>query len=389
MGFARRIPIADAGHAAEIRSYNRVVPRAVEQLEAEFAAWLDARGAVAAGFGRAALRLALEALEVRGGQVLVPDFVCEQVPEAVRRAGAEAVFYAVRRDLSVAAEDFEAAFTPHTRAAIIVHYFGRVFPDAARFAAVCRRRGVPLVEDCALALGASLGGQSAGTFGDLAAFSFTKSDWCYGGGMVAAARPDLLLKLRALRDMHFREYRSLAWRYGLLRRLDFAANRPELARVAETAGRWFERLSGGEGNFYDAGRFDAALPAFAARRAQRVLRDLASRTSRCRQILHRLAEALRDSPHILFHSDQDPGDAASFLLLRCPSSCAPAWVEQAAREGVTLRFCWTAYQESSGAAASGVDCWLRDHLLLLEIHPGLRDAEMERIVRAIRGLPPG
>ncbi len=389
MGFARRIPIADAGHAAEIRSYNRTVPRTVEQLEAEFSAWLGARGAVAAGFGRAALRLALEALEVRGGQVVVPDFVCEQVPEAVRRVGAEAVFYAVRRDLSVAAEDFEAAFTPQTRAAIVVHYFGHVFPDTAQFNAVCRRRGVPLVEDCALALGASLGGQSAGTFGDLAAFSFTKSGWCYGGGMVAAARPDLLSKLRALRDKHFREYRSLAWRYGLLRRLDFAANRPERARVAETAGRWFERLSGREGNFYDAGRFDAALPAFAARRAQRLLRDLASRTSRCRQILHRLAETLRDSPQILFRSDPDPGDAASFLLLRCPSSCAPAWVEQAAREGVTLRFCWPAYQGSSGATTSGEVCWLRDHLLLLEIHPGLKDGEMERIVRAIHRLPPG
>ncbi len=361
----------------------------MEQLEAEFAAWLDAPGAVAAGFGRAALRLALEALEVRGGQVLVPDFVCEQVPEAARRAGAEAVFYAVRRDLSVAAGDFEAALTTHTRAAIVVHYFGRVFPDAAQLAAVCRRRGVPLVEDCALALGASLGGQSAGTFGDLAVFSFTKSDWCYGGGMVAAARPELLSKLRALRDKHFREYRSLAWRYGLLRRLDFAANRPEAARVAETAGRWFERLSGGEENFYDAGRFDAALPAFAARRAQRVLRDLPSRTSRCRQILYRLAEALRDSPHILFRSDPDAGDTASFLLLACPSSCAPAWVEQAACEGVTLRFCWPAYQESSGATTSGEVRWLGDHLLLLEIHPGLRDAEMERIVRAIRRLSPG
>jgi len=322
--------------------------------------------------------------------VLVPDFVCEQVPEAVRRAGAKAEFYPVRRDLCVAAEDFEAAFTPQTRAAIVVHYFGRVFPDAAQFAAVCRERGVPLVEDCALALGASLGGQSAGTFGDLAAFSFTKSAWCYGGGMVTAARPDLLSRLRALREKHFREYRSLAWRYGLLRRLDFAANRPGLARIAETAGRWFERLSGlGGENFYDAGRFDARAAAFTARRAQRVLRDLASRTSRCRQILHRLAEALRDSPHILFRSEQDPGDAASFLLLRCPSSCAPAWVEQAAREGVTLRFCWPAYQEISGATTSGEVCWLRDHLLLLEIHPGLRDAEAERIARAIRRLPLG
>ena len=129
------------------------VHRAVEKLEREFAAWLGVTGGVATGFGRSALALALEALSVRGGgDVLVPDFICAQVPEAVRRAGGRPVFYRVGRALRVNPAEFEAACTPQTRAAIVAHYFGRLLPEIRGLGEICRARGVALVEDCALAL---------------------------------------------------------------------------------------------------------------------------------------------------------------------------------------------------------------------------------------------
>src|SRR5712692_6375480 len=244
----------------------RIIPAvagAVEMLECEFAALVDAPGAVATGFGRSALHLALLEAEVRGGEVLVPDFICAQVPEAVRRAGADIVFYPVSRDLGVDPAGFEAAFTNRTRAAVAAQYFRRVLSEIRPLAAICRRRGVPLIEDGALALGAPLDGRACGSFGELAAFSFTKSDWCYGGGMVIAREEGRLARLRALRGRSLHRRATLAWRYGLLRRADFAANRPAMSRAAERAGRWLERLAGAGGdNFYDAGRFDAALPGF-------------------------------------------------------------------------------------------------------------------------------
>ncbi|HJY88545.1 MAG TPA: DegT/DnrJ/EryC1/StrS family aminotransferase, partial [Candidatus Acidoferrales bacterium] len=237
---------------------------AVEKFEEEFIAYVGAQGAVATGFGRSALFLALEALGVRGGDVLVPDFVCAQVPEAVRRAGGKPLFYPVRRDLTVNADDFESCLTAQTRAAIAVHYFGQLLPGLPRLAAISDQRGVPLVEDGALALGASLDGGRVGAFGRLSVFSLTKTDWGYGGGAVTSNSSDMLARLRTLREEKFCSSRRLSFRYGVLRRADFAANRPTLSRIAERAGRWLERVSGpGVGNFYDAGRFDVALPEFA------------------------------------------------------------------------------------------------------------------------------
>jgi len=363
---------------------------AVEKLEREFAAQLGAAGAVAAGFGRSALMLALAAVEARGGDVLVPDFICAQVPEAVSRAGARPVFYRVRRDLTVMAAEFESSFTPQTRAAIVAHYFGRALPEIAELAAICLQKRIPLIEDCALALGASLDGRPAGTFGDLAVFSFTKSDWCYGGGIATSARLELVDTMRATRAASFAVRRALGLRYGLLRRLDFAANRPRFARAAERTGRWLERLTElgnrTNGNFYDAGRFDAALPDFGARRALRILTELPAATERRRSFLRQLTESLGAQSPMLFRTSRDPGDAASLLLLQCPAGDAESWVEQAARESLTLRRVWPAYQPLESGQLEGDVSWLAERLLIMEIHPLLLVRESLHLARVLSSL---
>ncbi len=360
---------------------------AVEKLEEEFVAYVGSRGAVATGFGRSALFLALEALGVRGGDVLVPDFVCAQVPEAVRRAGGQPLFYPVRRSLRIDPDDFRSSFTAQTRAAIAVHYFGQLLPELPRLAAICGERGVPLVEDGALVLGATLDGGRVGAFGRLSVFSLTKTDWGYGGGAVTSNSPEMLARLRTLREEKFRLCRKLSFRYGLLRRVDFAANRPRLSRMAERTGRWLERLSGpGVGNFYDAGRFDAALPEFAARRARRVLANVAASTALGRRVLGQLTEALRDAGSLLFRSQPDAGSAASFLLLACRTGRAQDWIEKASAGGVTLRRCWPAYQVIEGLRASTDLGWLAEHLLVLEIHPRLTGGEIEQIASTLELL---
>lgn len=356
------------------------------QLEGAFTAWLGCGGGVAAGFGRAALRLGLEAAGCAGADVLVPDFVCAQVPHAVRRAGARPVFYPVPRHLSVAPADFAAALTPATRAAVAVHYFGRVQPAIRALASVCRERGIALVEDCALALGASLDGQRAGTFGDLAVFSFTKSEWCYGGGLMVAREEPAVARARRIRDAHFSAARRLGWKYGLLRRIDFAANRPRWARLAERAGAPLQSLAGlPDANFYDAGRFDALLPGFAARRALRILRrlesDRASRASRHR----RLGRALAGAAGAMLWPPDD-GETCAFLPLVSASGRAHAGVHEAAREGVTLRLSWPAYQPREPGQGSPALDWLADHLMLLEVHPQLDAGELERITACLRRL---
>ncbi len=361
----------------------------MKKLEREFAAWLGVSDALATGFGRGALYLALEAAEVRGAQVLVPDFICAQVPGAVRRAGGEPVFYRVSRELRVSSTDFEAAFTPRTRAAVVAHYFGRALAEIAQLAEICRSRGVPLIEDAALALGATLSGRSCGTFGDFGVFSFTKSDWGYGGGVVVSNQPETLAKLRALREAHLRAFPRLSLRYGLLRRADFVANRPKWSPVAGRAGQWLERLTGpSDGNFYDAGRFDAALPDFAARRARQILASLPAATARRRRAWRQIWEAIAGED-VLHRRNESTEDAASFLLLRCPVGAAEHWRDEAARRGVTLRRCWPAYQDPAAEQESEEVRWLAEHLLLLEIHAELQSADARRIAAVVNGLATG
>jgi dTDP-4-amino-4,6-dideoxygalactose transaminase len=336
---------------------------------------------VATGYGRGALWLAVQvALEgKRGAQVLVPDFVCAQVPEAVRKAGGIAAFFPVQSDLTVREEDLEAAITPQTAAVILVHYYGRVLPGVERLAAVCRERGVVVIEDCALALGARAKGVPAGRFGDVAVFSFTKSDWCYGGGLVATSKGEWGRRLRALRDEGCHPAARLAFFYGLLRRADVAANHPGASRSAGGAGRWLEEGLAWlepslEGNFLDAGRFDARMPEFAARRALHILREVEATMARRRVKIPRLYAALRaqipgaaEGLTLLPGCESlEAGDSGSFLLLCADDGDAAGWAERADAAGCTLRLSWPAYQRDGAAPRGEAAAWLGRHLLIIE-----------------------
>ena len=363
--------------------HNPLVTFAVEQLEQEFAARYGFAGSVAAGFGRAALRLALDAVDPRGGDVLLPDFVCAQVPEAVRRAGGAPLFYPVGKDLSVAPEIFGAAFTPATRAAIAVHYFGRPLPSMALLAEICRERRVAFIEDCALAFGTP----GAAAHGDIALFSFTKSDWCYGGGLLATRSPELMARARALRDSSFHAAPGLAFGYGLLRRADFAANRPARSRAAEFAGRTLETLWGFRARgFYDSGKYDTLLPDFAARRARCLIAELRAQTAERRRIVEEIYDSLRAAKQLLFRPELSTQDSCAFLLVKSDAGEAFAWRERAARAGVTLRLCWPSFQDAGPGQTNPALGWLAEHLLLMEIHPRLTEREVQRIVRCLKQL---
>ncbi len=355
--------------------------QAVAALEREFARRLGLSSAVATGYGRGALLLALEAVGVAGGDVLVPDFICAQVPEAVRRAGAQPVFYRVPCDLRVQAVALRAVLTASARAVVVAHYSGRVQPEIAELEVLCRARCVPLIEDCALALGAGLRGRPAGSFGDISVFSFTKTDWCYGGGLVATRDAGLAERVRALAAAKPYEPRSAFW-YGLLRRLDYAANRPRWSLLAELAGQALERASPFKGgNFYDAGLFDAAMPEFAARRARRVCARLQSDKERRHARLRELRERLGSVGDFLRWPE--PEDSAAFLPLESRGGLARAWVVAADRAGLTLRLSWPAYQTCAAGQHSDALDWLARQLVILETHPHWTRGELRRIAKTL------
>jgi dTDP-4-amino-4,6-dideoxygalactose transaminase len=224
----------------------------VEAFEREVAERVGAPAAAAVSSGTAALELALRALDVGpGAEVVVPSYACDALHHAVTRCGARPVLAdADPVTLSLSALDAARRVGPRTGAVIVPHAFGLAV-DPAPFEAL----GVPVVEDCAQALGAYVGARAAGSLGRLAVCSFyaTKLLTTGEGGMVLGP-PDLVARVRDARDYDERE--TLAPRLNAkltdmqaalgrsqLRRLDaFIARRRAIAaeyrrRLAGVAGR--------------------------------------------------------------------------------------------------------------------------------------------------------
>lgn len=173
-----------------------------ERFEAEFAAQHGGRLASAVNSGTAALEAILTAVDVRGGEVVVPANTFAATAFAVVRAGARPVFADIRPDLTVDPDDVARRITPRTRAVVTVHVGGLISPATPALAALCERHGVPLVEDAAHAHGSTLDGRPAGSFGVGASFSFfaTKVMTTGEGGMVVTRDEDVHRTVRLLRD---------------------------------------------------------------------------------------------------------------------------------------------------------------------------------------------
>ncbi len=127
--------------------------------------------AVALSSGTAALRCALAALGVGcGDEVIVPAFTFIATVNAVVVSGAVPVFAEVDDTLNLDPADVDAKITERTRAIIAVH-LENVPADMDPLLEVAGRRGVPVVEDAAQAVGTSYRGRSVGTLGACGAFS--------------------------------------------------------------------------------------------------------------------------------------------------------------------------------------------------------------------------
>lgn len=154
-----------------------------QEFEKEFAAYCGAKHALALANGTVALELALRALRVGpGDDVVVTSRSFFASASCIVACGARPVFADVDADSqNVTAETIEAVLTERTKAVLVVHLAG--WPaDMPAIAALCRARGLLLIEDCAQAHGAAVAGRRVGSFGHAAAFSFCTDKIMSTGG---------------------------------------------------------------------------------------------------------------------------------------------------------------------------------------------------------------
>jgi len=179
-----------------------------QEFEARFAHFLDVKHALAVTNGTAALHLACQALGLStGDEVLCPVLTFVASANAILYTGAKPVFVDINgpHNLNLSVADAAGKVTERTRAIMVVHYAG--YPcDMDAIAALARRHGLKIIEDCAHAPGAvyhsAQGPRLAGTLGDIGCFSFfaNKNMTTGEGGLVVTNDDALARHMKFLRS---------------------------------------------------------------------------------------------------------------------------------------------------------------------------------------------
>jgi dTDP-4-amino-4,6-dideoxygalactose transaminase len=196
----------------------------------EFVSWmssrLQSRNFLPLANGTDALILALEVLNLPTGShvAMTPN------------AGGYACIAAVRAGLiprfididpttcQMDSESLRVAFEidKNISAVIITHLYGLV-GEVSSVQQLCEKQKVALIEDCAQAFGASVDGQSVGTFGDIATFSFypTKNLGAFGdAGGISCRDAQVFEKLISLSQYGWRDRYQIEIDRGFNSRMD-------------------------------------------------------------------------------------------------------------------------------------------------------------------------
>jgi dTDP-4-amino-4,6-dideoxygalactose transaminase len=143
----------------------------VALLEAEFAALLGSKYALAVSSCSAALFLSLLSLGLKpGARVMIPAFTFAAVPSSVVHAGMVPVLCECGPNYRIVMDDFLARL-PDVDAVLISHMRGHT-SDMDAIMAACDAAGVPVIEDAAHSLGTTWHGRNIGTIGRVGCFSF-------------------------------------------------------------------------------------------------------------------------------------------------------------------------------------------------------------------------
>ncbi|MCA9160158.1 MAG: DegT/DnrJ/EryC1/StrS family aminotransferase [Planctomycetales bacterium] len=195
----------------------------VTLLEEQVARISNTKHAVGCASGSDALLLALMTLGIGpGDEVIVPSFTFFATASCVHRLGAKIVFADIDpRTYNIDPVEIQANITDRTRAIIPVHLFGQ----AAAMDAICNVADgcdIPVIEDCAQAIGGAYHGRPLGSWGQMSCTSFypTKNLGGLGDGGMLTLNSDILadrLRLLAGHGMRPRYHHSAV---GINSRLD-------------------------------------------------------------------------------------------------------------------------------------------------------------------------
>lgn len=348
------------------RAWQRVMERGwfvlgpeVEGFERQFASAVQAPWCVGVANGTDAIELGLRALGVGPGtEVVTTPLTAMPTLLGIAATGATIRLADVsRRSGLVDPAAMAAAVGPNTVALVPVHLYGQTC-DMDAILEIAATHGLRVLEDCAQAHLATFAGRPAGSFGDLAAWSFypTKNlGACGDAGAVTGSGEALRHAIRTLRNYGQREtYNHVL--VGRNSRLD------ELQAAILTA----------------------------------LLPTLAQSTERRRCIAHYYRDELRGSVEVVSGADDDGQRASCYHLFTVVSPDADRERFRARLQargvGTLVHYPTPAHKQKAfahlGYAPDSFphSSFLADRVVSLPLHAHLSDREAEHVVHAVRGL---
>ena len=214
----------------------------VAEFESSFSKFVGDRDCVAVNSGTSGLVTAVMSLGIgQGDEVIVPSFTFAASANSIALCGAKPIFIDIeRKTFNLDYKLLESLITPKTKAIMAVHLYG-LCANMKHTLEVAKKHNLFVIEDAAQAHLSAIDGQTAGTFGDVAVFSFypTKNMTSGEGGMVVYKDTSYSRNARLIRNqgMEKRYHNEIAGHNFRMSDIHAAIGVEQLKKVEE----WTEK----------------------------------------------------------------------------------------------------------------------------------------------------
>ena len=209
------------------KSHSYILGKEVAAFEKEFAQYIGVSECITVANGTDALELSLKGVNIKpGDHIATVANAGFYSSTAIHAVGAIPLYVDISNEsLTMSIISLKTAFfsTKKPKAVIVTHLYGQIAPNILEIKKICEEAQVPLIEDCAQATGASINGKKAGSFGDLATFSFypTKNLGALGdGGAIVTNNNILATRIKRLRQYGWSEKYQVVLPGGQNSRMD-------------------------------------------------------------------------------------------------------------------------------------------------------------------------
>ena len=188
-------------------------------FEQKISKYLNRKYAIAVQSGTAAIHAALKACDISSKDAVVtPNYSCISNLSCINQLNAKKIIVEIENEtLGLDFKEFKIAWKKFRPKVVqIVHVYGHPARDTLKIINFCKNKKIKIIEDASESLGAKIGKNKVGSFGDISVFSVRseKMIGCGEGGVILTNNKKLFEKLKLICSRHapFRHKSDPYWK---------------------------------------------------------------------------------------------------------------------------------------------------------------------------------